>query len=392
MAEPHVRIRHHHEIAFWTGEFADPATEQRFRDHIAVPTARHLQVALLVWGSLLLIFALGDYSSLGLSREFYLALAGRAVTLLVMVLCALAVRKRPALAANGMALTPLLLLAFTVFFRLYFLLPPDDVTWLVAVTMVMLISLFVLLPNRVVLSGLVAVYAVAGSALCVHLVKGTSGMRLAMLVVMLGLPAVAGLFAAYRFQVVHRREFAALEQARQELKQRQLLEDELKRQATTDPLTGLFNRRQYEALFEREVQRARRHDRPLALCVLDLDYFKRINDSYGHAAGDAALTVAADVCRAALRDADIAGRLGGEEFIILLPDTDLASATRVADRLREQLAQTDVVAQQQRFRLTATFGVTELRPHDQSINDMILRADAALYEGKRNGRNQVRAA
>lgn len=397
MREPEYRMTlpestSRYAIAFWSGEFADPATEQRFREHVAVSMARQLRVALAVWAGLLLLFLFVDYAVLGLTPYFYLCLLARLLTLLGMAICAALVTRRPQLATDGTVLTPLLLLAFSLFFVWYFILPRESIQWLIAATMAMLISLFVLLPNRVVLSALVALYAIIGCALCTHLVLGTSGLRLVVLMALLVLPTSAGLSAAYRFQVIHRREFAALERARRELHQRQRLEDELKRQATTDPLTGLFNRRHYEALFEREVRRARRYNRPLALCVLDLDYFKRINDSYGHSAGDTALTVCADVCRAVLRDSDIAGRLGGEEFIILLPDTDVAGATRVAERLRVLLASTDVVARQQRFRLTATIGVTELRPEDQSINDLILRADQALYEGKRAGRNRVCAA
>jgi len=174
-----------------------------------------------------------------------------------------------------------------------------------------------------------------------------------------------------------------------EIKRREELEVELKLQATTDPLTGLLNRRQYETLFRREQERVRRHAGKLSLCVTDLDHFKRINDEHGHDAGDQVLKYISDLFVETLRHTDIVGRFGGEEFILLLPDTDRDNALIVIDRLREKLQASALTVEGKEIRITATFAVTEVTLEDKTIEDVIRRADKALYEGKAGGRNQV---
>lgn len=375
------------------GEFRDPLTERRYRDYIQVSMSGYVRNALLVWAALWMAFSLSDFLQFGFSEAFFEILAVRVFLASLLLLGAFLVNRWPRLAPAGWVVTPLELIGFSLFFLFYFATPVEDMPWIVAVTMVMLIGLFVLLPNRLLLSALVAVYAITGTLFSVWaVVPETTVLRMSVLGLMLLLPSVSGLFAAYRFEAVRRREFAALERAQAELEQRRILEQELQRQASTDPLTGACNRREYERLFEQEARRARRHGRPLSVCVLDLDHFKHVNDTYGHNAGDAALVLTADICRAGMRDSDILGRLGGEEFVLILPETTAADAANVAERLRAQLERTDVVACQQRFRLTGTFGVTELSERDRGISDLVLRADEALYEGKRAGRNQVCAA
>ncbi|MFN3580312.1 MAG: GGDEF domain-containing protein [Pseudomonas sp.] len=172
---------------------------------------------------------------------------------------------------------------------------------------------------------------------------------------------------------------------------REELEVELKLQATTDPLTGLFNRRQYEMLFRREQERVRRHGCELSLCVVDLDHFKQINDQYGHDLGDQVLRQVAKLFVDTLRHSDIVGRFGGEEFILLLPDTALESALLVIGRLREKLQEEVVESEGEQVSLTATFAVTQVTNEDVTIEDVIRRADKALYQGKAAGRNRVMA-
>ncbi|HRJ62417.1 MAG TPA: ABC transporter substrate-binding protein, partial [Azospirillaceae bacterium] len=117
---------------------------------------------------------------------------------------------------------------------------------------------------------------------------------------------------------------------------RRLLEEELRRLASTDPLTGLYNRRRFQEAIEREMARARRYGHSLSLLLADLDHFKRINDQHGHAAGDRALQIFADICRLSVRSLDAVGRMGGEEFAILLPETDADGALLVAERIRAE--------------------------------------------------------
>lgn len=170
------------------------------------------------------------------------------------------------------------------------------------------------------------------------------------------------------------------------------MRQDILRLASTDVLTGVANRRSF---FERakELQaNARRRHSPLTLLAVDVDFFKKINDAYGHAAGDEALRIFADICRGLLRPLDLIGRLGGEEFAILLPDTTLSGAQRVAERLREAVASTEVVDGGHRFTMTISIGVCET-PHDHaSIDPTLAAADQALYRAKQSGRNRVERA
>lgn len=180
---------------------------------------------------------------------------------------------------------------------------------------------------------------------------------------------------------------------KQDIGERKRLEAELHNLATTDPLTGLPNRRHFLALLEQETARLQRSGEACAaLLMLDLDHFKRINDDHGHAAGDAILRRFAELLRDSLRKTDQAGRLGGEEFAILLFATHAAGATEFAERLRERVAADAVAFDGRTLRITVSIGVSRLARTDSSADDALARADAALYRAKANGRNRVETA
>jgi diguanylate cyclase (GGDEF)-like protein len=171
---------------------------------------------------------------------------------------------------------------------------------------------------------------------------------------------------------------------------------EIERLTVIDPLTGIFNRRGFMEACEVELARARRHDRPLSLLMLDVDHFKRINDTHGHAGGDMALRHLADTLRAALRVTDIAGRIGGEEFAVLLTETDLAGARQLAQRLRDGIAGAVLEVGAHQIRMTVSIGVAPVRPEGGRADGPIARAmsdaDAAMYRAKTAGRNRVMLA
>jgi diguanylate cyclase (GGDEF)-like protein len=167
------------------------------------------------------------------------------------------------------------------------------------------------------------------------------------------------------------------------------LHDVVQRQAITDDLTGLVNRRRFIEALQAEVERARTFGSPLTVIFTDLDDFKRVNDDFGHHGGDAVLRSFADLVRSHVRDVDVPGRIGGEEFAILLPETDAVEAAGVAERMRQSLSAVSLrVAEDRSVRVTSSFGVAELGG-DQSGDDLLRAADSALYRAKAEGKNRV---
>lgn len=179
------------------------------------------------------------------------------------------------------------------------------------------------------------------------------------------------------------------ERLQQELNETKIKFEKL---AATDFLTGINNMRRFFEIGEVEIHRARRFRHPLSLIMFDIDHFKKINDTYGHAAGDMVLTTIIDVCKFNLRELDTLGRLGGEEFGIVLPHTDIDVAKMVAGRLRRAFDETEIRILTETIRVTASFGVTEFLESDKQLKDLLDRADSALYEAKQSGRNQVKSS
>jgi diguanylate cyclase (GGDEF)-like protein len=172
--------------------------------------------------------------------------------------------------------------------------------------------------------------------------------------------------------------------------ERKLLEFELTKLASTDPLTDLPNRRYFQEAAEREMERVRRFGTPASVVMIDLDRFKAVNDTHGHAAGDTALCSAAKSWIKVIRKVDILARLGGDEFICLLSGTDADAATRVAGRLRRAVSKTRINLETRSINITATFGVAQIWAGDQSISEALGRADSALHDAKRAGRDCVK--
>jgi diguanylate cyclase (GGDEF)-like protein len=177
----------------------------------------------------------------------------------------------------------------------------------------------------------------------------------------------------------------------QEITERRRAQDELQRLASTDPLTGLFNRRYFYEIADKEFAKSIRYQRPLSVIILDLDLFKETNDTFGHVVGDQALIHIGKLLRIKERETDTVARYGGEEFVMLLPETNRASAKMVAERLRKLVEDSPIQIDGYTIRLTASFGVTGKYEYQnaETFDNLISQADRALYKAKSVGRNRV---
>jgi diguanylate cyclase (GGDEF)-like protein len=168
-----------------------------------------------------------------------------------------------------------------------------------------------------------------------------------------------------------------------------MLHAEIKKKSITDGLTGLFNHKHFQERFDHELRRTLRNKKPLSLLLMDIDFFKKINDIYGHQAGDEVLRHVSGMLKGALRDIDVPARYGGEEFAAVLVETDKDSAVMTAERLREELEASLIKAEGHDISITASFGVATYPVDARTKDEIIGRADKALYYAKENGRNMV---
>ena len=216
----------------------------------------------------------------------------------------------------------------------------------------------------------------------------------------LGVPLIAGkecLGVLNLFKIAPNREFKDRDRFLAEMVARQAgvaiqnsrRYEEAQRLATRDSLTSLYNRRHLFELAAREFDRSRRYNRPMSAIMLDLDNLKKINDTFGHQAGDQALQTVAKICISTLRRPDLIGRYGGDEFIMVLPETTLTSASMVAERLRANIAKMPMMDEGAQVRLSVSLGVASLVPETRSLETLIDHADQAQYRAKQSGKNKV---
>lgn len=233
------------------------------------------------------------------------------------------------------------------------------------------------LPSRrdALLGGLLS----GGAILLVTALSGEHGLALGNIIGLVLLGIVLSMLTATKFEAALRR---AWEQ-----------EQVAAREARTDMLTGLHNRRHFEEVALAEWGRCIRYGRSATLVLFDLDHFKRINDQHGHPAGDAVLRAIAALSREEIRDIDTLARIGGEEFVLLLPETDMAAALILAERLRGRILAEEIKLSKTMLQVSASFGIAPLvTPDKADWRHGLRRADTALYRAKANGRNRIELA
>jgi len=337
-------------------------------------------IAVAVWLLLSIFFIPSDYLIFGPSSQFYMLLAGRGVALLVSLPLVLVLNRTRDLKVYNRALITALAVAVLL------VLMADsrrtnEFQGQAAIDVVLLISIYLVVPNPLAIrAGLALVFTAA--SLIFLFTKNVSPLAINAVVAAHFAVNVLGFVISTRLYNLRRVQFKT------QIEEQQARE-ELRRLATTDSLTGLDNRR---ALIQRgleEFGRSRRYSRPYSILIMDIDHFKEVNDSYGHAAGDEVLREFARQVLNRMRKQDTFGRLGGEEFAMLLPETRLSDAVNVSERLRHMCAETEFPADGSHVRITLSIGLVERTEADTSFDQLQKRADEMLYRAKQRGRNNV---
>lgn len=270
------------------------------------------------------------------------------------------------------------------------LLTPQRATWngflVVLAILPLLISILVFRrePRHTAIAMVAGIVAVYGLNLLL-----LSRQQQSVLLFPLLLIGIGWLMLTIRQQIMLRLHNASLVDQARSLEQANL---ELKTTASTDSLTELLVRRAFLERFATEIDRSRRQGRPLTLVIIDLDHFKRVNDTYGHATGDLVLKTFADILRRDLRIIDVAGRWGGEEFVVLMPETSLANALVVIERIRVAVSRQTFPSPADRLEVTMSAGLAEFDGTTDDPEQIVAQADKALYEAKQSGRNRTCAA
>jgi diguanylate cyclase (GGDEF)-like protein len=379
----------------FTGEFLDKVMEGRYKRSTHTRSLQHLRISLIVVAVLILLFGTVDYYMMGSTNNFYVLLGMRVTVALGCLILVVSLGRDPGLLYSSVPLNLLCLLLVTSAILIVPLRPETIGSQLTAVVALTL-ALYLFIPNR--LPWIVASnsYLAAGFVLALYFWTDMAAAQIVISAVVLLVPNIIGFITALRLNRLQREQFAALLEAQEanhllenEIAARQRLESELRHLAQTDDLTGLNNRRWFLQLSKQALRYTRRMRTPLAVCMVDLDHFKTINDTKGHSAGDTVLILVAEECRKELRETDIIGRFGGEEFVITFPNANADNAVVIAERLRIRIENFRLPDELSDLRLTVTVGISQVELNEPSLEPALLRADKALYTGKREGRNMV---
>jgi diguanylate cyclase (GGDEF)-like protein len=360
---------------------------RQYRQYYLVGDTRQMAVGLVVIGLVVAVFSFSDYLLFGATLQFYSLLALRltllAATAAVIILLLKAVT-RPAqydllvLAYGICAVSTCLYIGWT---------RPDSYMQYTALDVAIVVAIYLFFTCRRIIKTLLALFLTAGDLIIIVLLKDHAGpliwnVTLASYV----LVNFVGILFALRMEAFRRRRFLSM-------LDEENMRCELVRMASVDELTGIWNRRKFLELAENEAERYVRYVRPYSLMMIDLDYFKTVNDRFGHISGDTALKQFAGIVREQIRSTDIFGRLGGEEFGIILPETGLAEAMVLGERICKALYSTDInVSEGCAVRVTASIGLAEVCAAHSTLDDVISAADTALYRAKDRGRNCMEVA
>lgn len=359
----------------------------KYRQYYLAADVRQAALGILCVALPILAFGFCDYLLFGFTRQFYVLLALRAgllvITALAVFLVLPAVRK-PAQFDRLMLIYGLVFTGASIYIGAAM---TASYAYYALVNLLVLMVIYLFFPVGLSMKiGLAAALSL-GDLLALGVLQAMAGLP-AWNVILVSYLVVnaAGFICASRAEYYRRRQFL-------DNQEEYNLRAELTRLASVDEMTGIWNRRKFMELAEGEADRYTRYERPFSLMMLDLDEFKTVNDRFGHFSGDFALKQFTGVVRGQIRGTDIFGRLGGEEFGIVLPETSLADAMVLGERICRAVREHDIkVGDSSAIRLTVSIGVAEACPGHNSLDDVMSLADTALYRAKGQGRDCMVAA
>ena len=380
-----------------SAEFEDPAVEREYRTFIRDVRVRDTQKATGLSAILYLLFAWTDFMAMEGQAEYVQVLGARVLVAMIAIMVALLAKRFWYLLVNGVLPTLVVTVGMLALLSIT-LKRPYEIGWHGMSMMIMLIGTYVFIPNRFMPALVVAIASSLAFLWLAVIHFQPSFDAVVTLMLLLLVVNILGAISAYRASRLQHEAFrhVAIQQEAndvlaQHVQQRESLEAELRNMAEQDALTGLPSRHHFFSQAEACLEEALDSGIPLCLLMIDVDYFRQINGTYGHVRGDALLKGLAEVCRSHVRPIDICGRLGGEEFGIILPGLELHEAGEYAEKLRVDIQRSPVDLKDAGLNCTVSIGVAPLHP-GESITALLRRADQALLAAKYRGRNRIELA
>lgn len=389
------RQKHINSIHWLTGQFYGGTIETNYRKSIEQRVRFETRLSLILVSVLFALFGITDYNLLGFSREFYLLLSMRITVISACLILAYIIGRR-----GGYARQPWLhaLPMWIVAMGIVLIVPlrPESLSTQVTAVVVAIMAYYLLIPNllsNAVYASLFLSISFLAAAVMFAGISPATTLRIGLLLIVAN---IVGYSALLRLEFLQRKQYALLNEEREQNKElqaeiahRKSLEEQLRMVAEQDALTGVDSRAHFMKRAVALLKRSQFDKAPFCLFMIDVDHFKRVNDTWGHTCGDQILTKIVEVCQQTLRPNDIIGRFGGEEFVVGLPNTTANDAKAVAERLRDNVAALSLEGDMSDLRLSVTIGIAVAISEKDDLDSLITRADNMLYVGKREGRNRV---
>ena len=385
----------HNDIHWLTGQFRNRSNELKYRDSIEQSVRFESRFAVIVVAVLFAMFGITDYNLLGLTREYYLLLTMRIIVVSSCLILAFIIGRSGGYSRNvWLHALPLWIVATGIV--LIVPLRPESLSTQVTAIVVAIMAFYLLIPNLLTVSALASLYLSVSFLAVAVVFAELSPVATVTIGLLIMVANIVGYTALLRIEFLQRKQYALLNEEREQNKElqaeiahRKSLEEQLRMVAEQDALTGVDSRAHFMKRAEALLKRSQFDKAPFCLFMIDVDHFKKVNDTWGHTCGDQILTKIVEVCQQTLRPNDIIGRFGGEEFVVGLPNTTANDAKTVAERLRDNVAALSLEGDMSDLRLSVTIGIAVANSEKDDLDSLITRADNMLYVGKREGRNRV---